>query len=457
MSGSEFRNIADEYGTLTQRESSRGGWVNVSRTLNGITFMLDTSKRTIDYLLALQAGNINMRLNEMNGRLEAWGGLDLLPAGPEPLTDIYQDVILNWLTDVGHIGQDRMLRAISEAGAANRYHPIRDYLNGLMWDKDDHLSTFLNHLHFNSNIGDELGKLFFRRWLIGAVAKVMEQGQNFMLVLDGDQGIGKSYLVRWLCPMARFFIEGAIHPEDKDSYMRLMSHWIWEVGELEGTTRRSDRAALKDFITRREVTIRAPYGRHDIVRPAVASLIGTINEDGAGFLNDPTGTRRFAVVKLDAIDFGYTKIDRDQLWAQVYALYQSGEAWELSGNERAAQYSVNARYEADSPVEQYLHKIYVWDKAASVRQENFITALEIMEELRFSGLNGNERANLMELSTVLKRDGLVKARVKGLTGFYGIAKKSLGLYLSPNGSGDYADLADLMQTSPALPYIGKEL
>lgn len=452
MSGSEYRDIVDEYGTLTQRVSSRGSWTNVSRTMNGITFMLDSSKRTIDYLLAMQAGGIQLRLNEMNSRLEAWGGLDLLPKEPEPLSDIYQDVILNWLTDVGHIGQDRMMRAISEAGAANRYHPIKDYLNSLTWDGGDHLGKFLGHLRFNPAIGDGVGRLFFRRWLIGAVAKVMEQGQNFMLVLDGDQGIGKSYLVRWLCPLSRFFIEGAIHPDDKDSYLRLMSHWIWEVGELEGTTRRSDRAALKDFITRQEVTVRAPYGRHDITRPAVASLIGTINEDGAGFLNDPTGTRRFAVVKLDAIDFDYTTVPIGQLWAQIYTLYQDGEKWELTGNERAAQHAVNARYEADSPVEQYLRKVFAWDKAASMRQENFLPALDIMDELRLAGLSGNERANLMEISTILKRDGLVKARVKGMTGFYGMAKKSTGIYISANGTGDHADLTDLMQTSAEFPF-----
>lgn len=434
MSGPEYRSLSDEYGILTQRESARGGWVNVSRTMNGVTFMLDGSKRTVDYLLALQAGGINLRLNEMNGRVEVWGGLDLLPNEAEPMSDVLQDIILNWLTDIGHSGQERMMRAISEAAASNAYHPIKDYLARLKWNGQDHLSAFLDHLHFNRSVGD-LGRVFFRRWLIGSVAKVIEQGQNFMLVIDGDQGIGKSYLVRWLCPLPRFFLEGAIHPDDKDTYLRLMSNWIWEVGELEGTTRKADRAALKDFITRREVTIRVPYGKHDIVRPAVASLIGTINEDGAGFLNDPTGTRRFAVVKLDRINYGYSRQDIDQLWAQVYALYLDGEPWELTGDEQKAQYAVNSRYEADSPVEQYLRRVYAWNRVASAQQESFVPSLDILEALKAEGLSGNERSNMMEISTILKREGLVKARSKGLVGFYGIAQKSAGIYLSPNGSG----------------------
>ena len=118
-----------------------------------------------------------------------------------------------------------------------------------------------------------------------------------------------------------------------------------------------------------------------------------------------------------------------------------------------AQRAVNARYEADSPVEQYLRKLYAWDKVASARQENFTAALDIMEELRAGGLGGNERANLMEISTVLKREGLHKARVKGMTGFYGIARKTAGIYLSANGSVPNADLADLVQTSADFHYM----
>ena len=79
-----------------------------------------------------------------------------------------------------------------------------------------------------------------------------------------------------------------------------------------------------------------------------------------------------------------------------------------------------------------------------------------MEELRAAGLSGNERANLMEISTVLKREGLFKARVKGMTGFYGIARKTAGIYLSPNGDGHYADLADLMQTSADFHYMEED-
>lgn len=40
-----------------------------------------------------------------------------------------------------------------------------------------------------------------------------------------------------------------------------------------------------------------------------------------------------------------------------------------------------------------------------------------------------------------------------MTGFYGIARKAAGVYLSSNGDGPHADLADLMQTSVGSHYM----
>lgn len=436
MSEQEYRTISDEYGELTQYMTSRGSWSNFSRTINGVTFMLK-DRKTVDYLLALKAGKVELRLNVMNDGIEVWGNLKDLPDVPTRLSDILQANITNWMQDIGLVGKDRMLDAIATGAYRNQYHPIKDYLNGLTWDGEDRIAKLCAHLDFDDVT---TGAVFFRRWLIGAVAKIMELAQNFMLVMDGPQGIGKSYLARWLCPLPDYFIEGAIQPDDKDSYKRLISNWLWEVGELEGTTRKSDRAALKDFITRREVTLRVPYGKYDITKPAAASLIGTINEDGAGFLNDPTGSRRFAVVKLIDIDYAYTHIDVDQLWAQVMHLYQAGEPWELQPEERKAQVVINEMYEADSPVEQLLRRHYEWSLEDEAAGSHFMPSVEVLDTLRLSGLHGNDRANLMEISTILKREGLQKKRVNGLMGFYGIRKRDQKVIQMNGNITDYAKI-----------------
>lgn len=435
---SERRTIKDEYGELTLRLSSRGTWIKESRTINGITFIVDKDKKTKDFLLALKAGRVNLRLNVMNDRTEISGEIADLPDEPEYMSDILQANLTNWLADIGMTGKERALDAMSTSAWRNKYHPIKDYLEALRWDKKDHLTNFLSHLTF-SDMTDVAAQIFIKRWMIGAVAKIMEQGQNFMLVLDGKQGIGKSHLAKWLCPLPQYFLEGAVHPEDKDSYKRLMSSFIWEVGELEGTTRKADRAALKDFISRREVTLRVAYGRHDLIKPAAASLIGTINEDGAGFLNDPTGSRRYASVKIIDIDYDYCKIDIDQLWAQVFQMYQNGEAWELDNNERFVQEEINKMYEADSPIAELINQHFDIELAWSDMLENFTPSIEILGILKDAGLRGHDRANLMEISTVLKRIGLHKKRVKQLIGFYGVRQKSSSSIVNSNGRADYAN------------------
>jgi len=421
MSDDDFYTVEDEYGVLVMKRTSRGGGMKWKRIMNEVEFMLHPDRKTVDYLLAFKAGGIRFRLNDMTDRIEVQGQLKLLPKEPEPISDVYENVILNWLYDVGFMGKDRMMQAISEAAAMNRYHPIKEFFSSLEWDGKDHIGVFLSHFTFSAET-DVFAQVAIRRWLIGVVAKIFEKAQNYMLVIDGEQGIGKSYLVRWLCPIARFFIEGAIHTDDKDSYLRLISYLIWEVGELEGVTRKADRAGLKDFITRREVTIRPPYGRHDVIKPASASLAGTINEDGAGFLNDPTGSRRFAVVKITSIDRSYSDtVNINQLWAQVYELYKMGEAWEMSYGEKEAQAEINKGYESDSPVAEHLIRMYEWGQG--VPDDCFEASIEILGNLKLAGLSGLDKVNLMEISTTLRREGLVKRRKNNTMGFFGIRRK----------------------------------
>jgi putative DNA primase/helicase len=215
------------------------------------------------------------------------------------------------------------MRAIDEAIIAHarqhRYHPIHDYLNGLKWDGQDHIGAMLNHLIIDTLDQVENGSVnvpsLIRRWFIGAVAHVLAQKQLPMLVLAGPQNIGKSTWVRWLAsPLPGYFFDGPIKPDAKDSLFRLYENWIWEVAELGSTTSRANVEALKAVITMDTLKERRAYGRYDTVGQACACLIGTVNDSGAGFLNDVTGTRRFVVIPLWAISPEYReRIDINQL------------------------------------------------------------------------------------------------------------------------------------------------
>lgn len=386
---SHTRDGIDEFSEYTEEETGRG-WRKLRRRLNGYEWLVYGSK-TNDYITAINAAGVDLKLNDMSDRIELADG--------RPINDFQEAAIVNRLQDYGMANAGRMRDAMKEAALRNKYHPVREYLEGLTWDGGNHFDALMGKLTMSS----PSATVFWRKWLIGSIAKILDAQQNFMLVLLGGQGKGKSRLTEWLCPLPRLFYEGAINPDDKDSLIRLINNWIWEVAELDSTTKRSERSALKHFITTKMVKVRVPYGHYDTEKPAAASLIGTINEDGTGFLHDPTGNRRFAVVHLDDIDWSYTGIDRNQLWAELYAAYRAGESWELTNHEREVQNKINAEHMMVSPLEELLLQHYEIDPSQA---DKFSATMSILERLGNLGLRGDQFKLKMELTAILTKFGL---------------------------------------------------
>ncbi len=133
-------------------------------------------------------------------------------------------------------------------------------------------------------------------------------------------------------------------------------------------------------------------------------LIGTINND-AGFLSDPTGSRRFLVVTLTQIDWAYVQRDTDQLWAEAVAAYHSGEPWRLADEEKAVQVATNQRYEIDDPIESAIVKYceITHDDA------DFMTGADLLELIQAHRRGFQPRALQMAIASTAKRLGLEKA------------------------------------------------
>jgi putative DNA primase/helicase len=353
---------------------------------------------------------------------------DTVEVNGRPITDVTAAEIRVALRDNGLAKQ---IAAAEDAYIAeakkNSYHPVREYLDGLVWDGDDHISRLTGCMHssdppiaYASGETAPLHHVYQYRWLIGAVAKVYTGAQNPMLVWDGGQGIGKSTLAHWLCPLPGYFIEGAINVSDKDSLIRLISQWIWEVAELDATTRKADQSALKDFITKEVVTVRKSYGANDLKKPAMASLVGTLNNT-SGFLADESGSRRFMITKLDYIDLRYQQIDVHQLWAQAVALYRDGESWRLQGEEASAQAKHNEGYEIETVLADWLDRSFLFN----TEYEDAYSLADIIAAMEVDGfkLSGSERSQTMELARVLKKKKAWKVERRDGNRWMGLSRK----------------------------------
>lgn len=356
-------------------------------------------RKTADYIKTLNNMGYTFKYNLCTSTIEVCG---------KPLSDPLAAEIRSKLRDVGIDQVNAAEDAYYAHAWQNRYHPLRDYLADLKYQGDNIIDELASYFQDVNGIFP----IFLKRWLIGAVARVMTRTQNRMLVLDGSQGIGKDYFAKWLCsPMAEYFHEGAINPEDKDCRIRLMSTWIWTVSELGATTRKNDREALKSFLTLETVRDRKAYGRFDIQGPAISSFIGTINNEG-GFLSDPTGNRRFMVCKLLSIDWSYTQLDVDQIWAQAYDLYLTSTPWDLQPDEAQMAREINETYQVDDLIEAAILKYFQVDP----NQRNWwMATVDIAEKLEEKGIKfGSPMSASLAISRAMTSIGLEKVKQRNL-------------------------------------------
>lgn len=270
--------------------------------------------------------------------------------------------------------EDNILNIADE----NCYNPAKSWIDSQVWDGVDRIQPLVESLDASN---PELAYKFVRRWLISAVAAVYQpQGVNAqgMIVLQGEQYLGKSRWFWSLLPYREWGKESAIlNPHDKDSVKQSVSRWIVELGELDGTFKKSDIEALKGFITRGEDELRLPYGRLTNKYPRRTVFFGTVNP--AQYLHDDTGNRRFWTIscgdKLNA-DHG---IDVGQLWAQMKVHYDHGEQWWLTHEENEALNEHNREFEARDPVEELI-SVHYNPEDKRTRQ---LTATEVLQEIGF--------------------------------------------------------------------------
>ncbi|QNO13351.1 hypothetical protein HYG86_00455 [Alkalicella caledoniensis] len=225
--------------------------------------------------------------------------------------------------------KDALLTAASE----RVFHPIKDYLNQLpVWDGNERVDRLLiDYLGAEDN---KYTRAVMRKTLVAAVARIYEPGTKFdyILVLNGPQGIGKSTFFAKLG--GAWFSDSLTVSDmrDKAGAEKLQGYWILELGELAGL-RKIDVETVKSFITRTDDKFRHSYGVNVENHPRQCIIVGSTNNI-SGFLRDITGNRRFWPVRVSGGKKSVWNIqDVDQIWAEALARYKDGEDMILKGDE----------------------------------------------------------------------------------------------------------------------------
>jgi len=267
--------------------------------------------------------------------------------------------------------QQTVLEAVIVVAHKRHYHPIRNYLQSLVWDQIPRLNNWLTV--FGHAIDTSYTRAIARKTLCAAVKRVMEPGCKWdhVLIIEGDQGIGKSTACRILG--RNWGGDMNLDPHAKDAIHMMLSKWVIELSEMTAL-RWHDANSLKSFITREKDTVRLSYERHAKDFPRQSIFIGTVNPEHVGYLNDITGNRRYWITRFNGpVDLKGLENNCDQLWAEAFQCYKNEMLYLVGEAEQLQVLEAQARMPED-PMRQ---NVVRWVKENP--EVNEVTTEEILE------------------------------------------------------------------------------
>jgi predicted P-loop ATPase len=314
----------------------------ILRTLNNVLVALRQAPQWKDMFAWNQFSSRLMVMRHLPGTNKIEASVPREITGPDVsnVTDWMQHngiIVASQTTEEG-------IRAVADEFS---YHPVRDYLNGLTWDKTPRLETWLiKHLGVTDTA---LHRAFGSRWMIGLVARIFEPGCQLdtALILESRQGLRKSTALRVLAQP--WFTDHVPDLSSKDALEQLQGVWIIELAEL-SSFGRVETARIKSFLSSRDDRFRPSFGRFPANHPRQCGFAGTVNPGSNGYLRDETGARRFWIVECatnwkpnQQVDVEKLTAARDHLWAEAVYRYREGKPWWLdtadleAGQEAAAE------------------------------------------------------------------------------------------------------------------------
>ena len=191
------------------------------------------------------------------------------------------------------------------------------------------------HLVTANGVTQDLGSMFthifIKKWIISLIASMHGTYSLLILVLCGEQGLGKTNFFRWLLPseLRDYYGESKLD-RGKDDEILMCRKLILCDDEFSGKSK-IEYKHLKQYASTQFFNLRQPYSRkfEDYRRYAV--LCGTSNENEV--INDPTGNRRIIPINLVSIDFeAYREIDKIDLLMEAYHIWKNegDRSWQLN-------------------------------------------------------------------------------------------------------------------------------
>lgn len=348
------------------------------RSKNGA---LENSLHNIRLIMENDAYMKNIRFNQLADGMEICG--DVPWEHPAKFWRDADDAQLICYVDAsyGTFSQRNYDIAVTKAADDRSYHPIKDYFESLpVWDEIPRADTVLiDYLGAEDNA---YVRAVTRKALCAAYMRIYYPGIKFdyIIVLNGEQGIGKSTLIAKLG--MEWFADSLTLSDmnDKTAAEKLQGYWIYEIGEMAGM-RKADLEKVKAFVSRCDDKYRASFGRRVTPHPRQCIFFGTTNSEN-GYLRDITGNRRFWSVCVPGNGrmkpWNLTQETIDQIWAEVIVLADAGEdlflSYELEEFAKKEQSEAMERDDREGLVARYLDMLLpeTWDTMDVFQRREYV-------------------------------------------------------------------------------------
>lgn len=286
----------------------------------------------------------------------------------------------------------------------NRYHPVRDYLEGLVWDGIPRVEKlFIDYMGAEDS---EYTKRVTRMSLIASVARIFIPGVKYdnVPVLVGPQGCGKSTMLKKLG--VNWFSDTLTTMQGKEAYEQIQGFWIIEIGEL-AAMRKYEMETVKLFTSKCEDSYRAAYGHHVETYRRQCVFFGTTNTHD--FLKDMTGNRRFWPIDAEpdkAVKsvWALGEEEVNQIWAEAVHMFKAGgtfyiESEELKRMAEAVQESHMEENPLTGDILEFLEKPIPksWDSMDIFARQNYMQGGDIPFDVSTDEMVEREKVCALEI------------------------------------------------------------
>jgi hypothetical protein len=297
-----------------------------------------------------------------------------------------------------------LITSIIFSNRVETYNPLHEF-----FEEDLHIADEYPNVDMliNSVISDTPNyDKWIGKWLVSVVASAYGQHSPLVLIFSGEkQGTGKTHWFRYLLPkQLRYMFAESKMDAGKDDEILMCKKWIILDDEYGGKSKKEEKR-LKELTSKEFINVREPYGRVSVDLRRLAVFCGTSNE--TQILNDPTGNRRQLPIHIIDIDQEmYNKVDKVELWRELYALYRIGYDFTILRDDIDSLNESTLTFKHSTPEEDLIHKKLMPGSATSFGEWLSLTEIQqcLLVETKLNFLN------LQRIGSILTALGYEKDR-----------------------------------------------